>query len=125
MKGKLRDAFEAWVEANIPNWRRGGNHFGVVQDAFSAGVLFGTESKEKRQLPEMRMTPKEGRRIEDGWKNDSDAHELLGLIVAEFKSDPMSTQCFDLRIVQRAELCVAKRKAFVAADPLLREPPRG
>lgn len=28
--------------------------------------------------------------------------DILGLIVAEFKSDPLSTQCFDQRIVKRA-----------------------
>ena len=28
--------------------------------------------------------------------------EILNIIVAEFESDPMSTQCFDLRVVQRA-----------------------
>lgn len=29
-------------------------------------------------------------------------HEILSLIVAEFKSDPMSVQCFDQRIVDRS-----------------------
>lgn len=51
--------------------------------------------------------------IENGWKNDAEAHELLDLIVAEFNSDPMSVQCFDMRIVKRAQLCVAKRKAYI------------
>lgn len=31
------------------------------------------------------------------------AHKVLGLIVAEFDSDPMSVQCFDLRTVQEAK----------------------
>ena len=30
------------------------------------------------------------------------AAELLDIIAAEFKSDPMSVQCFDSRIVQEA-----------------------
>lgn len=29
--------------------------------------------------------------------------DVLNLIVAEFESDPMSVQCFDLRIVERAK----------------------
>lgn len=58
------------------------------------------------------MTEKAQRIIEDGWKNDAEAHALLDLIVAEFESDPMSVQCFDLRIVERAKLCVAKRRAY-------------
>lgn len=31
------------------------------------------------------------------------AIELLGIVNAEWKSDPMSVQCFDLRIVQEAD----------------------
>jgi hypothetical protein len=34
--------------------------------------------------------------------------EVLGLIVAEFKSDPTSVQCFDLRLVARACELVAQ-----------------
>ena len=34
---------------------------------------------------------------------DIDAHKTLALIVAEFKSDPLSTQCFDKRIVEEAK----------------------
>ncbi len=37
-----------------------------------------------------------------------EAIEVLALIVAEFKSDPMSVQCFDLRLVERAKKIVAK-----------------
>lgn len=33
-------------------------------------------------------------------------HTVLSLIVAEFRSDPMSVQCFDLSIVKRAEAVV-------------------
>jgi hypothetical protein len=42
--------------------------------------------------------------------NDHEAFKLLDLINAEFQSDPMSVQCFDLRIVQRVKDCVEKRK---------------
>ncbi len=39
-----------------------------------------------------------------------EAFEVLDLIVAEFNSDPMSVQCFDLRTVQRAKDVVARLK---------------
>lgn len=31
----------------------------------------------------------------------AEAYQLLKLIDAEFRSDPMSVQCFDLRVVRR------------------------
>ena len=34
--------------------------------------------------------------------NTADVWTVLDLIVAEFTSDPMSTQCFDSRLVDRA-----------------------
>jgi hypothetical protein len=46
--------------------------------------------------------------MEDNFKNQNEAFELLALINAEFFSDPMSTQCFDSRIVERVRYCVAK-----------------
>ena len=49
------------------------------------------------------MTPDQ---IEASFDNDREAHALLALIDAEFQSDPMSVQCFDLRIVERVKLCV-------------------
>lgn len=45
--------------------------------------------------------------IERDFDNVKEAHTLLDLIDAEFRSDPMSTQCFDLRIVERVRKCVA------------------
>lgn len=39
-----------------------------------------------------------------------EAFALLGLINAEFQSDPSSVACFDLRIVERVKTCVEKRK---------------
>lgn len=38
--------------------------------------------------------------------NQAEAFLLLDLIDAEFQSDPTSTQCFDLRIVERVKKCV-------------------
>lgn len=39
-----------------------------------------------------------------------EAFAVLDLIVAEFDSDPMSVQCFDLRIVARARDVMAEHK---------------
>lgn len=38
------------------------------------------------------------------------ALEVLDVIVAEFESDPMSVQCFDLRVVERAKAIVTERR---------------
>lgn len=59
------------------------------------------------------FTPEREKEIEASFDNDREAHALLDLIVAEFTSDPMSVQCFDARIVERAKDCVAKRKKFI------------
>lgn len=56
--------------------------------------------------------------IEDNFENTREAFTLLDLIYSEFKSDPMSVQCFDLRIVERVEQCVSRRKRFVKAFPI-------
>jgi hypothetical protein len=36
----------------------------------------------------------------------AEAFELLKLIDAEFRTDPMSVQCFDLRTVERVRKCI-------------------
>jgi hypothetical protein len=59
-----------------------------------------------------RMSDKWQRQMEDSFRNDLEAHDLLGLINAEFQSDPMSVQCFDLRIVERVKYCVALREHY-------------
>jgi len=43
---------------------------------------------------------------------DRRAWQLLDLIVAEFASDPVSTQCFDARIVKEAIKLVARRRSL-------------
>jgi hypothetical protein len=40
-----------------------------------------------------------------------EAELLIDLVAAEFESDPMSVQCFDLRIVERVKRCAATLKA--------------
>jgi len=54
--------------------------------------------------------------IEAGFDSAREAHALLALIDAEFRSDPMSVQCFDLRVVERVKQCVAKRKSLGLFD---------
>lgn len=56
------------------------------------------------------MTDKAVRETEERMKVELEAFELLDLIVAEFNSDPMSVQCFDLRTVERAKYVVARLK---------------
>ena len=65
-----------------------------------------------------RLSDKAEREIEASFENTREAWVLLDLIDAEFRSDPTSTQCFDLRIVQRVRECVAKRAAFVKRYPI-------
>jgi hypothetical protein len=48
--------------------------------------------------------------VEDSSHNDREAHLLLDLICAEFTSDPLSVQCFDLQIVERVKICVAAHR---------------
>lgn len=69
-------------------------------------------------IPMYRMSDKDAREIEDGWDNDREAHTLLDLIDAEFQSDPMSVQCFDLRVVKRVRECVLKRQRYLKARPI-------
>ena len=68
--------------------------------------------------PYPRMRDDDVRKVEDNWKNNDEAFALLDLIVAEWTSDPMSQQCFDSRIVDRARLCVAKRKKYEENPPM-------
>lgn len=66
------------------------------------------------------FTPQAERMLTDNFKNTEEAFVLLDLINAEFQSDPMSTQCFDLRIVERVKWCVARRKHFEAMGPFVK-----
>lgn len=67
---------------------------------------------------EINLTPKAASEMATNFENMQEAFRLLDLIDAEFRSDPMSTQCFDLRIVQRVAACVAARKQFVKNNPI-------
>jgi hypothetical protein len=59
---------------------------------------------------EIGFTRKYERQLEDSFRNNNEAHDLLALIDAEFSSDPLSVQCFDLHVVERVRCCVALRK---------------
>lgn len=53
------------------------------------------------------------RRFELQMMNDEEAHRLLDLIDVEFRTDPMSVRCFDLRVVEQVKKCVVERKRLV------------
>lgn len=59
-----------------------------------------------------RLKPNVEAAVETNFNNTREAFELLKLIDAEFQSDPMSVQCFDLRIVERVKRCVDLRERF-------------
>lgn len=71
-------------------------------------------SASRRPTPDVTLTPTITNAIEAAFDNTTEAHTLLDLINAEFQSDPMSVQCFDLRVVERVKLCVAQRHRLKA-----------
>jgi hypothetical protein len=58
----------------------------------------------------MELTDKARKAIEEDFKLRDRSIEILELVVAEWKSDPKSVQCFDLRIVQEAIKITERRK---------------
>jgi hypothetical protein len=58
----------------------------------------------------VRLDPMQMKGDPFGIDNDHEAFKLLDLIDAEFRSDPTSVQCFDLRVVQRVKECIERRK---------------
>lgn len=54
----------------------------------------------------------------DDYLQTADVWTVLDLIVAEFESDPMSVQCFDLRLVARAKALSRSRPPHPALDPV-------
>ncbi len=51
-----------------------------------------------------RLTQEAIKAMDERFKLQHEAVQLLGLVVAEWKTDPMSVQCFDLRTVERARV---------------------
>lgn len=64
-------------------------------------------------MSELRLTPKAQREMEERWSLEREAVQLLGLVVAEWKSDPTSVQCFDLRTVERAKQVSARLEQLI------------
>jgi predicted adenine nucleotide alpha hydrolase (AANH) superfamily ATPase len=62
------------------------------------------------------LSKNEVARIESNFDNTREAFRLLKLIDAEFRSDPMSVQCFDLRIVEAVKKCVEKRAEYLKSS---------
>lgn len=56
------------------------------------------------------MTPKAQREMERVFELKREAIILLGHVVAEWDSDPMSVQCFDLRLVRRSKEVLSELK---------------
>lgn len=69
--------------------------------------------------PTPRMKPAYEKQLTEEVDNWHEAFELLGIIDAEFRSDPMSVQCFDLRVVERVRNCVAKYAELKKQNPYL------
>lgn len=57
-----------------------------------------------------RLSPKAERDMEIEFQCIRRGMEILGIIVEEWRTDPTSVQCFDLRIVQEAIELIAKYK---------------
>lgn len=59
-------------------------------------------------MSNIHLSPKAQHEMEERFALEREAVQLLGVISAEFASDPTSVQCFDLRTVERAKF-VTKR----------------
>lgn len=87
--------------------------FTVVRRSISVGAMsMQSITQQREQREEARNVKAMTRVFGDpfGVDNDHEAFKLLDLIDAEFRSDPTSVQCFDLRVVRRVRDCVEKRK---------------
>ncbi len=62
------------------------------------------------------ITAAEERAVEKGWDLDARAWRALQLVAMEFATDPMSVQCFDLRLVEEVKTIVREAREL---DPLL------
>lgn len=64
------------------------------------------EEIERKKIRE--KTIEEIKELEEILSLNHRAIEILDLVVAEWESDPMSVQCFDLRIVKEAKEIMGK-----------------
>lgn len=56
------------------------------------------------------LTKKAQDDIERRFKIDARLLEIMGLVISEWESDPMSVQCFDIRIVNEARTLWTERE---------------
>lgn len=56
------------------------------------------------------LTKKAVQELEEKFKLQVRAQEILELVVSEWNTDPTSVQCFDLRIVKEAKAVVKRLK---------------
>jgi hypothetical protein len=68
-------------------------------------------------MSEIRLKPEIERLMEEGFDLKREGMQLLGLIAAEFKSDPMSVQCFDLRVVERVKYVTERLEQIQRKTP--------
>ena len=69
-------------------------------------------SASPKGIMDSRLTPKAQAEMEEMFALRDEAIKLLGVVVGEWNSDPMSVQCFDLRTVERAQQVVERLKHF-------------
>lgn len=77
--------------------------------------------RRKMMAREIGLTPKAQKQLDAEVDCYTEAFRLLRIIDAEFRSDPMSTQCFDLRIVERVRKCVERRAELEKEMPWLKD----
>jgi hypothetical protein len=56
------------------------------------------------------QTPEGQKEVERIWELRREAIILLGHVAAEWETDPLSVQCFDLRLVKRTKEVLAELK---------------
>jgi hypothetical protein len=61
------------------------------------------------------LTPKAERELQERFRLEKEAIHLLGLVDAEWRTDPTSVQCFDLRIVERTKQVIARLEQLTPA----------
>jgi hypothetical protein len=64
-------------------------------------------------MPEqIRLTDEASREMHEQQEADDRVWHLMDIICGEWESDPLSVQCFDLRVVLEAIALVKRRKAM-------------
>lgn len=74
---------------------------------------------------DIRLTDKAQREMEERFRLERRAVALLGIIAAEFQSDPTSVQCFDLRIVRESMATVERLRNLTPAWELMSDGDNG